>query len=100
MKIQKLPDPQNRLKTQEYPNRYHFHSRNPVIAGPRSAWRCAMFTMRRWLAGLTGILGIAVLGLCGCQTYYGGMTLPTGRYLQHYPQYFAPDPNHPLPREL
>jgi hypothetical protein len=59
-----------------------------------------MFTMRRCVAGLTGILGIAVLGLCGCQTYYGGMTLPTGRYLQHYPQYFAPDPNHPLPREL
>ena len=28
------------------------------------------------------------------------MTLPTGRYLEHYPQYFSPDPQHPLPREL
>ncbi len=38
--------------------------------------------------------------VCGCQTWYGGMTLPSGRYLQHYPQYFAPDPQFPLPREL
>ncbi len=29
-----------------------------------------------------------------------GMTLPTPRYLEHYPQYFAPDPAFPLPREL
>jgi hypothetical protein len=28
------------------------------------------------------------------------MTLPSPRYLEHYPQYFAPDPAHPLPREL
>ena len=27
------------------------------------------------------------------------MTLPSPRYLQHYPQYFAPDPSFPLPRE-
>jgi hypothetical protein len=48
-------------------------------------------------------MGMAILGLVtsvGCQTWYGGMTLPSGRYLQHYPQYFAPDPQHPLPREL
>lgn len=32
--------------------------------------------------------------------YYGGMSLPSGRYLDHYPQYFAPDPVHPLPRKL
>ncbi len=32
--------------------------------------------------------------------YFSGLTLPTGHYLQHYPQYFASDPNHPLPREL
>jgi hypothetical protein len=49
-----------------------------------------------WLAGF----GMALTGLTGCQTWYGGMTLPSGRYLQHYPQYFAPDPQHPLPREL
>lgn len=43
------------------------------------------------------------LTLCcstGCQTWYGGMTLPSPRYLEHYPQYFAPDPAFPLPREL
>jgi hypothetical protein len=54
----------------------------------------------RRLATLMAALGIALTGLTGCQTWYGGMTLPSGRYLQHYPQYFAPDPHHPLPREL
>jgi hypothetical protein len=34
------------------------------------------------------------------KTHVGGMTLPSGRYLEHYPQYFSPDPTHPLPREL
>ena len=56
-----------------------------------------MQTTRRWLAVLTAALGV---GTTGCQTWFGGMTLPSGRYLQHYPQYFAPDPQHPLPREL
>jgi hypothetical protein len=50
---------------------------------------------------LAGVL--ALVGLTGCQTWgpsFGGMTLPSGRYLEHYPQYFPPDPQHPLPREL
>jgi hypothetical protein len=59
-----------------------------------------MATKRMLLSRLTAGLGIALTGLCGCQAYYGGMTLPSGRYLEHYPQYFAPDPVHPLPREL
>lgn len=59
-----------------------------------------MRTNRRWLARLTAALGVALCGLTGCQTWYGGLTLPSPRYLQHYPQYFAPDPAHPLPREL
>lgn len=29
-----------------------------------------------------------------------GAALPDGRYLEHYPQYFSPDPAHPMPREL
>ncbi len=33
------------------------------------------------------------------QPVMGGMTLPRGRY-EPYPQYFAPDPAFPLPREL
>lgn len=53
---------------------------------------------QRWLA-----CAVAVLGLClstGCQTWMGGMTLPSPRYLEHYPQYIGPDPAFPLPREL
>jgi len=51
------------------------------------------------------VLGAAVLGLgltasVGCQTWYGGMTLPSGHYLEHPPQYFPPDPDFPLEKEL
>lgn len=40
--------------------------------------------------------------LAGCQTYTpsSSMTLPSGRYLEHPPQYFPPTPAFPLPREL
>ena len=55
-----------------------------------------MKTKRLWLGGAV----LALAGLTGCQTWFGGMTLPSGRYLEHYPQYFPPDPYHPLPREL
>lgn len=49
-----------------------------------------------------GILAVAAaaMGLTGCQTWVGGMTLPSGYYLRHTPQYFSPDPAFPLPREL
>jgi hypothetical protein len=54
---------------------------------------------RRPLLCLAG-LGLAV-GLCsGCQTWTSGMTLPSGHYLQHPPQYFPPSPVFPLTREL
>ena len=51
------------------------------------------------------LLGVATLalvgtGLTGCQTWYAGMTLPSGHYLEHQPQYFPPSPPFPLPREL
>ena len=52
---------------------------------------------RRWLGVVAAGLGVA---LTGCQTWFGGMTLPSPAYLQHYPQYFAPDPPFPLQREL
>jgi len=48
------------------------------------------------VAVVAAALGV---GLSGCQTWVGGMTLPSPRYLEHYPQYFAPDPAFPLPRE-
>jgi hypothetical protein len=37
--------------------------------------------------------------LCGCQTWAEGMTLPSGRYVNHPPQYFPPSPAFPLTRE-
>jgi hypothetical protein len=45
-------------------------------------------------------LGLAVASLSGCQTWTRGMTLPSGRYLQHPPQYIPPSPPFPLSREL
>ncbi|MFM8273349.1 MAG: hypothetical protein ACKODX_13630 [Gemmata sp.] len=59
-----------------------------------------MRTNRRWVASAVALLGLTLTCSSGCQTVMGGMTLPSGRYLQHYPQYFAPDPAFPLPREL
>ena len=56
--------------------------------------------MRRWhCLGLAG-LGLALVTATGCQTNVAGMTLPSGHYLQHPPQYFAPSPAFPLQREL
>jgi hypothetical protein len=52
---------------------------------------------RLWLGSVAAAL---VAGLTGCQTWMGGMTLPSPHYLEHYPQYFPPDPPFPLPREL
>jgi hypothetical protein len=56
-----------------------------------------MRNTRGWLASIAAALG---LSLTGCQTDFGGMTLPSPRYLQHQPQYFAEEPAFPLPREL
>jgi hypothetical protein len=49
-----------------------------------------------WASGLA----FALAALTGCQTNIAGMTLPSGRYLFHPPQYFPPDPDFPLTREL
>ncbi len=54
---------------------------------------------RRPLACLAG-LGLALSALSGCQTWVAGMTLPSGHYLEHPPQYFPPSPPFPLTREL
>lgn len=59
-----------------------------------------MRTNRKWLASVAAFLCVALTSSTGCQTWYGGMTLPSGRYLDHFPQYFPPDPSFPLPREL
>jgi hypothetical protein len=54
---------------------------------------------RRSFLSLAG-LGLALAAAGGCQTQFGGMTLPSPRYLQHPPQYFPPSPAFPLTREL
>jgi hypothetical protein len=55
---------------------------------------------RRWgwigLAGLGLVLGTGI----GCQTWTSGMTLPSGHYLEHPPQYIPEGPAFPLTREL
>jgi hypothetical protein len=59
-----------------------------------------MNTTRRWPGWCLAGLGLAFLGLSGCQTWVAGMTLPSPWYLQHPPQYITPSPPFPLPREL
>jgi len=59
-----------------------------------------MKTLRRWQwFGCAG-LGLMLAVSTGCQTNVGGMTLPSGHYLMHPPQYFAPSPPFPLQKEL
>jgi hypothetical protein len=59
-----------------------------------------MKTIRRWqLWGFAGV-GLFLTAATGCQTNIAGMTLPSGHYMQHPPQYFAPSPAFPLQREL
>ncbi len=55
---------------------------------------------RAWkrLGSASLVLGLATL--TGCQTWTAGMTLPSGHYLEHPPQYFPPSPAFPLTREL
>jgi hypothetical protein len=59
-----------------------------------------MKTIWKWRALSTTGLGLALATLTGCQTWVAGMTLPSGHYLEHQPQYFAPSPPFPLSREL
>jgi hypothetical protein len=59
-----------------------------------------MYRIRRWPGCCLAGLSLALLALSGCQTWMAGMTLPTGHYLQHPPQYIPPSPPFPLSREL
>jgi hypothetical protein len=54
----------------------------------------------RWPGLVLAGAGLVLTALSGCQTWVAGMTLPSGRYLQHPPQYFPPSPPFPLEREL
>lgn len=57
---------------------------------------------KRWTGCWLAALGLGLTALGGCQTYVPGasVTLPSGRYLEHPPQYIPPSPPFPLPREL
>jgi len=55
---------------------------------------------KRWLGRALAGMSLALVTLSGCQTWIAGMTLPSGHYLEHPPQYFPPSPPFPLPREL
>ena len=61
-----------------------------------------MTTTRRWQGLCAAGLGLSLAGLAGCQTHIigTGLTLPSGHYLEHPPQYFPPSPPFPLTREL
>lgn len=59
-----------------------------------------MNTMRGRMAICLAGLGLGLAALSGCQANVAGMTLPSGHYLEHPPQYSAPSPPYPLPREL
>jgi hypothetical protein len=59
-----------------------------------------MMTQRSRCRVLAAVVGLGLLG--GCQTWVpeAALTLPSGRYLEHPPQYIPPSPPYPLPNEL
>jgi hypothetical protein len=66
----------------------------------RAEAREIMKRARRWQCVGLAVLGLMLGTATGCQTNVAGMTLPSGHYLQHPPQYFPPSPAFPLSREL
>lgn len=61
-----------------------------------------MKTRRRWPWLLSAAIGLSMAFLSGCQTWVpeAGLTLPTGMYLRHPPQYIPRSPQFPLGKEL
>jgi hypothetical protein len=55
---------------------------------------------RMWL--LSAGMGLGMALITGCQTWVpeAGMTLPSGMYLRHPPQYIPRSPDYPLTKEL
>jgi hypothetical protein len=52
-----------------------------------------------WIKALVCGVGLASVGLTGCQVHLGGQTLPSPYYLSDDVQYFAPGPEFNLSRE-
>jgi hypothetical protein len=61
-----------------------------------------MTITRRWQLACAAGFGLGLAATTGCQTHIisNGMTLPSSHYLEHPPQYFPPDPDYPLQREV
>jgi hypothetical protein len=61
-----------------------------------------MNTLCRWQLVTAAGLGLFLAVTTGCQTWIpqAGLTLPSGHYLEHHPQYIPPSQPFPLPREL
>ena len=61
-----------------------------------------MTITRRWQLLCAAGFGLGLTATTGCQTHIisAGMTLPSPHYLEHPPQYFPPDPDYPLQREV
>jgi hypothetical protein len=61
-----------------------------------------MDAMRRWQRRCVAGVALLLAMVSGCQTWFpeAGLTLPTGHYLRHQPQYIPPSPAFPLSREL
>ncbi len=59
-----------------------------------------MKTRRSWALFFGAGIGLSLVA--GCQTWVpvAGLTLPSGHYLAHPPQYIPPSPDFPLNREL
>ena len=61
-----------------------------------------MTTRCRWGRLISAGLGLSMALFTGCQTWVpeAGMTLPSGHYLDHAPQYIPRSPAFPLAKEL
>ena len=80
------------------PSRLLVKKSPPIRPGQRPARGSTipMKMMRRRPGLRSAGLGLALLALGGCQTWVAGMTLPSGRYLEHPPQYIPPSPPFPF----
>lgn len=61
-----------------------------------------MKTRSRWAWLMSAGMGLSLALFTGCQTWVpeAGITMPSGDYLRHPPQYIPRSPDFPLSKEL